>query len=186
LYLYPILSLVARDLNEQSITWGLGGSLMLVQHGIVDQANDIDLLLLESDAARSHAILQKKGASRRGEAKDPFRTIHFYQYDISEAKVEAISGLRISHKQGVYEHIFDAASISGHLLIDKARVPLTSLEDWFVLYQMIPFKEDKANLIEAHFEKYGITRPDLLRRALDGVLPDQVYERIEKLLIRLT
>lgn len=67
-------------------------------------------------------------------------------------------------------------------LIQIAEIPLTSLEDWFVLYSIMPGREDKIVLLEEYFDLYGITNPDLLLNALKRKIPERIKNRIDQLL----
>ena len=59
---------------------------------------------------------------------------------------------------------------------------ITSLEDWYVNYQLIPKREVKANLIEKYLLFNGIKKLILLERALEGNLSSEVRIKIENIL----
>lgn len=62
------------------------------------------------------------------------------------------------------------------------KIPLTSLEDWYVIYQLIPNRSAKVSLIEGYLRSNGIKRADLLRRMLAQKLPPEVKENIAGML----
>ncbi|MCT1902467.1 hypothetical protein [Oceanobacillus sojae] len=70
------LAKTADILNENNIIWGLGGSLMLHMHGIIDNPNDIDLLVSEN-----HAPLAGKVLDNLGERKE---TVHLIEQHFKE------------------------------------------------------------------------------------------------------
>ncbi|HEU4965243.1 MAG TPA: hypothetical protein VFV52_15550 [Bacilli bacterium] len=177
-----VLQAIAHALEKEKVVWALGGSLMLQQYGLVGSANDIDLLVAMPDAARSHAALALLGRGGPGGSKAPFCTKHFYQYRIEEHDVDVMGDYSTEHEAGVYVLPFDAASVVRVAEVDGVPVPLSALEDWFVLYQLMPAKKGKADLIESYLLEHGVERPDLLERALAGALPDHVRSRVSKLL----
>lgn len=179
---HPALIQLTTLLTKENVLWALGGSLMLRQYGLVETSNDIDLLVALPDAARTHDLLLTLGTGSQGAPKDPFCTRHFYQYEIDGTSLDVMAGYSTRHDAGVYELPFDASSIVKRVEIGGASVPLSSLEDWFVLYQLIPAKSAKADLIEDYLLHHGVQRPDLLERALQGCLPDAVRGRVETLL----
>lgn len=65
---------------------------------------------------------------------------------------------------------------------EDTTIPFAALEDWYVVYQLIPGKEHKALRIEEYFQQNGIEHPRLLERALNGCLPDAVRQRISLIL----
>lgn len=177
-----VLKQVAERLNKAEIVWGLGGSLLLKQKGLVEKANDIDLLIAERDVARAHELISEFGPGEQVGPNDPSYSQYFYQHRIGDVSLDLISVYRIRHNQGMYEVPFDDASINGYMQIDDVEVPLSSLEDWYAIYRLLPKKVGKPELIEGYWHQHGIERPDLLQRVLQGVLPDALRTRIETLL----
>ncbi len=77
---------------------------------------------------------------------------------------------------------FDAVSAASTRENSGTPVPFAALEDWYVVYQLIPGKEHKALRIEEYFLQSGIQKPHLLTRALEGSLPEVVRRKISALL----
>lgn len=67
-------------------------------------------------------------------------------------------------------------------MVNGIKIPFTSLEDWYVIYQLIPNREAKVNMIEKHLLSNGIKNTFLLHRAMKGCLPIQVRNRIKSIL----
>ncbi|MGV8984445.1 hypothetical protein [Clostridium sp.] len=78
--------------------------------------------------------------------------------------------------------MFDQSSISEIKIINGVNIPLTSLEDWYVIYQLIPKREIKVAMIENYLLLNGVKMPTLLERALRGDLPKKVRDKIEGIL----
>jgi hypothetical protein len=66
--------------------------------------------------------------------------------------------------------------------VEGVTIPFSSLEDWYVVYQLMPGREPKVKLIEDHIRSSGIADEVLLERALSAELPADVRARIERLL----
>lgn len=176
-----VLTAVANLFNRNGITWGLGGSLMLMQHGIAKHANDIDLLVALSDSEKAHAVLKTIAPGERGTTKPPYHTAFFYKHNLDGLSIDLMGGYRIEHVKGIYEHPFDAASIRDYATIGGETIPLSPLEDWYVSYQLI-CRTDKVEMLEAHFRQHGVKYPDLFIRALEQPLPEEVRHRLQRLL----
>ncbi|ARU62492.1 hypothetical protein CBW65_17135 [Tumebacillus avium] len=177
---------IARAFASEEIVWGVGGSRLLLAHGIASAARDLDLLVTESTAGRAKELLQTIGRGEAGLPKPPFCSHMFMQFTVDSTETDLIAGYSISHEAGVYEQQFSAESVTGSLVLGDAQIPLTALEDWYVTYQLYPAKAQKAEQIEAYFTKNGVAHPELLRLALQGELPERVRVRIERLLVQLS
>jgi hypothetical protein len=93
-----------------------------------------------------------------------------------------MAGLSINYDNGIFEYIFDQSSISDTKIINGVNIPLTSLEDWYIIYQLIPNREIKVTMVGNYLSSNGIKKPNLLKRALNGHLPDVVRDNIQRLL----
>jgi hypothetical protein len=92
-----------------------------------------------------------------------------------------MAGLAIKHTEGTYVLPFDDRSVAMTSTENGVTIPFTSLEDWYVLYQLIPGREAKVKLIEEHLQSCGIADLPVLDRALARELPPHVRARIERL-----
>ncbi|WP_141336741.1 nucleotidyltransferase family protein [Paenibacillus sp. tmac-D7] len=180
------LNRIAGVLNEHRIEWGLGGSSLLAVCGLDERPNDIDLLVAANDAERAHELLRQQGSFAAFAPKEPFCTTYFYHYTICGAEVDVMGLFGIRHESGTYRLDWrrneDDRSIS-HPEVSSP-IPLTPLEEWFVVYLLIPGKSPKADRIEQHWLQEGRLRPHRLRQALSRELPMPVRERIARVLDR--
>lgn len=177
-----VLKKASKIINDENILWCVGGSFLLLQYGLVDEARDIDILVNEEEAVKLHDLLLPLGEYVDFPPKEPYLTKYFFHHRINETEIDVIGGFKINHDQGVYDFVLDNNSISAHKHIDAITVPLSTLEDWYVLYQLIPNREAKVNLIERYFSKAGIERPEILQKALTKELPITVRWRVEELM----
>ncbi|MBB6713422.1 hypothetical protein [Clostridium gasigenes] len=180
--MFDTLRDIGEKLNEGGILWGLGASMLLNHYGFIDKPKDIDILVDVKNIEKADKILKSMGEKRLWEKSDNYSTEYFYEYVINGFEVDVMSGLRINHSEGIYKYIFDEKSISKTIQIHDIDIHLTSLEDWYFIYQLIPNREIKVNMIEDYLLLNGIKKPELLDRALTGDLPNEVRCNIKRLL----
>ena len=177
-----ILLKIAEHLNKRGVHWGIGGSLLLVRHVLVDTARDIDLIVAESDITAAMDEMAQIGARDVALENPAFISRHFAHYVVEGIDVDMIAGFTIHHATGDYVFPFDDRTITEKASIDGIEIPYTSLEDWLVAYMLMEKREWKADIIWAHLHRYGVNQPELLQRALLQPLPEAVVERIHALL----
>ncbi len=178
------LEKIAIPLNEADVSWGIGASLLLNQYGLAESPADIDIITETRDIERVNNILSSLGTRIQKEEKPGiYATDFFFEYSINSTDIDIMAGFKINLTSSVYEYKFDKDSIPHHFLIGDVFVPFTTLEDWYILYQLIPNREPKVKLIENYFKKNGIEYPDLLQKSIsDSSLPQPVVLRTKKLL----
>jgi len=177
-----VLAKVARKINEKNITWAVGASVLLNHHNLIENPRDIDILVAEEEIEAIHSVLIELGDKVSIESKKPFLTKYFYHYIVEGVEIDVMGAFKIQHEDGVYELEFDRASITSKENINGVDVPFSSLEDWFVLYQLIPGREKKVELIQDELKEKGIKNPQLLERALSKQLPASIKGRINGIL----
>lgn len=172
------LARIGEEANKETIIWGVGGSLLLYFHGLLEHPRDIDILVAERDAGDLQALLSKLGKEQVVSAKEPFRTKYFSKYAMPSTKVDCMGALAIAHDAGVYRVELTAQSIVGFQQVHGIPIPLCALEDWYVLYALMPDREDKVALLERYFAVHGIQHPGLFEQALQQPLPKKLHNRI--------
>ncbi|WP_297438176.1 hypothetical protein [uncultured Clostridium sp.] len=179
--MFNTLSYIGQIFNDSNIVWGVGASILLNQFGLADSPNDIDIHVHIKDIHKVDEILKSIGTKKKQEKTDSYSTKYFYEYIVNGIDIDVMARLAINHINGVFEYIFDENSISQFISIDKISIPFTSLEDWFVLYQLIPNRDAKVKIIEDYLLLNGIKKLFLLERSLVGNLPLTIIERIYNL-----
>lgn len=177
------LSHIGEKLNKEGIRWAVGGSVLLSQYGLIEAPHDIDIIIDIEDIARADALLESLGKKSTWEKNANYATKFFYEYSILGSDVDVMAGLTIICNDTPFEYPFDDHAISESRLINQVTIPCMALEEWFYLYQLIPNRGAKVDLIEAYLLKNGLRFRGLLERALDYVLPDTIKMRILKVLI---
>ncbi|WP_454054343.1 hypothetical protein [Clostridium sp. Marseille-Q7071] len=176
------LYFLSVKLNEINIKWALGGSLLLYFNKILDNPRDIDILVNYEESKKVNDILYNYGECREMDSKTPYKTESFYNYKINNTEVDIIGSFKISHERGIYSYILDEEAISQYISINNIQIPLSSIEDWYILYQLIPDREKKVSIIEEYLNKNGVSNPKLIKRALEQPLPQSVIKKCLKLL----
>ena len=180
--MFNTLSYIGKKFNEKRIMWGVGASILLNNYGLIDKPNDIDILVDLKDIEKADKVLKSIGKKIVCEKTDIYSTKYFYEYVVNNFDVDVMAGLSINYDNGIFKYIFDQSSISEIKVINGVNIPLTSLEDWYVIYQLIPNREIKVSMIENYILLNGIKKPYLLERALRGNLPNEVKDNIQTLL----
>lgn len=169
---------ITRRLNETDIMWALGASGVLNYHGLLDEMNDIDILVAKKDCQALEDVLKSMGYMKDFEPSDVYGTEYFREFVINEVDVDVMSNMKIFNHQVTYDYIFDHVSVVGTWALEDVKVPLTSLEEWYILYQMIPNREKKVQMIEGYLQENGANIK--LLEKLDN-LPDFILKRINHL-----
>jgi len=181
-----VLAIIGKEFNDEQILWGVGGSIMLNYYGLAENPRDIDLVIALADVERADTILSKLGRKQDRMPDSLYETEHFLEYVIQGVDVDIMAGLNIIHEAGIYSFEFDAQSVTKKMTISEVEIPLTSLEDWYVIYQLLGNREAKVERIETHLLSSRLVDKDLLERALTGNLPKYVKSRVETLLASLS
>lgn len=190
--LFKVLNMVADKLNKENITWGIGASVMLHHYGLVSMPNDIDILVDIKDIENVDSILKEMGEKKPLNPIKTYSTKYFYEYEVQGVDIDVMAGFIINHEGGSYEYTFHKDSLvfakvnglvndpSVEFNLDNITLPYTTLEDWYVLYQLIPGRENKVQLIEDYLKAKGTCKVNILKRALKHQLPYKVEKRIKE------
>ena len=183
--MWQALGQIARALNDSGVLWCVGASLLLHQVGLAENPHDIDLLVALPDAEKATDILGGMGEVLPCGGSTTYSTEFFRRFRVDGCDVDLMAGFRLNHASGSYEYPLGSASVAFRREVEGIPVPFAALEDWYVVYHLIPGKEHKALRIEEYFRHCGIEHPRLLERALEGCLPNSVRQRINALLGKL-
>lgn len=184
--MFETLKWIAKEIDQENIVWAVGGSILLFTYGIVDVANDIDLIVREEDAEKLHSVLLKLGSPEKRVDLDPFRTIHFSKFRVNKQYIDVMGGFAIAHEAGVYQMPFNEESVFEYYKVNGYKIPFCSLEDWYIMYSLMPEKEGKAQCIKEYMKKNGVQHPDIFLEAYKKPLPDNLIKSIKHLLERST
>lgn len=142
-----VLEKTARALNEKSITWAVGASLLLYFKGMTDNFRDIDLMVDEKDMPAVKSIFAGLGTPRQPKPQARFKTAVFLQYVIDGVDFDVMAGLVIvadgkEHSFSLKEEdITDAAELRG------TTIPLQSVAAWREYYSLMG-RTERVKLID--------------------------------------
>ena len=162
--MFNTLSIIGQKLNEENILWGVGASLLLNHYGLVDKPNDIDLLIAEGDIKKADEILQGLGVKEEKEETQIYGTKYFYEYTINKIGIDVMAGFRINTHEGTFKYIFDEKSVVDFTKINGVSIPLMALEDWYIIYQLIPGRQERVKMVGDYLLAHGIRHRELLER----------------------
>lgn len=180
--IFETLKFIGEKLNNEGIRWGVGASILLNYYGLVNNPNDIDILIALEDKEKIDSIFKSLGEGEQREKNTAYGTKYFGEFRINNVDVDIMGGFIINHENGKYEYIFDEYAVTSFMNLEGVKIPLTSLEDWYVAYQLIPNRDYKVNIIENYLLEHGLENIELLKRALRRELPEGVRMRISKLI----
>lgn len=134
----------------------------------------------EEQAPQAFELLSALGPSELRAPEAPYCTLHFRRFTLGRSSADLIGGFGIRHGAGIYRLLWRQGEALPRLPLygTPAGIPVTSLEDWYVLYLLLPGRADKAALIEAYWRDGGPLQKDRLREALEKPLPVEVRERV--------
>ena len=175
-----VLARAGRALNASRAVWALGASALLYLHGVTEDFHDLDLLIDPDTVGVGAAALLAEGAERRG-APAPsaaFCTERFEPLRLAGVDIDLLCNFTIRRKEALYRYDFHSGRIEGTALVQRVRIPLCPLADWFVLYQLMPARAKNARLIARHLASVPEGDSRLwLTQWLNSRLPGEVRER---------
>jgi hypothetical protein len=158
------------------LPWSLGGSGLLLAHGLRERAGgDWDICVPVDRQAEVEQRLAPWGL-KLGPLEHPaWRSELVGSIDVDGVQVEFLGGIAFRHEAGVYRMPFEAAADWWE--VGGRRLPLAPLEEWFTLYLLMGRQETAAAIERRLAERPGAA--DRLRRiAGERELPAPVRERL--------
>ncbi len=143
------LAKIAKLLNDEKIMWNVGGSVLLSHFDLHESPHDIDIIVSKADSNKVEYILSGLGEMRDVEKSDVFQSDYYRKFIINGTEVDLIAGFKIKHAEGVYEY---KPEFWGEK--DNDGVIYAQLEDWYVIYQLMPNGAKKAKKIEEYLRKH--------------------------------
>lgn len=172
-----VLYRLADSLNGAEVTWAIGASLLLVRHGLIDYANDIDLLVKPDEIGKVKTCLDELGACPTNNPSNKELTIerstitylthHFLEYQLDGIDIDIMADFSIGLVSGqIYRLELDQMAIVEQIDVKGHQLYYSALEDWWLAYQLIPGRQKRIEQLTAYFEKEGMMHPELIERVL--------------------
>lgn len=142
-----VLSKVAILINDNKITWAIGGSVLLYFKGFVDNFNDIDMMVIEDDVDRLKEMLLSLGKLINHTSNPKYRTRHFYKFNIDGVEIDIIAGFTIINNNQTYYFPLLTKDISEYVEVNGSKIPLHSIHKWRLYYELMG-RSEKAKIID--------------------------------------
>lgn len=141
-----VLSKLAGEFNKQNIVWAVGASLLLYLKDYVEDFNDIDIMVADTDAAKMETILKSMGTLQPS-TKANYETKHFREFTVDQVDVDMMGGFAIVKDGQVYDCDLKSSQIMEYIEVQGQKIPLHSIELWRKYY-MLMGRDKKAVIID--------------------------------------
>jgi hypothetical protein len=175
------LQQVFTQLNEAQLMYAIGGSMMLKLRLFDVAPNDYDIMVSEADYHDVVAIFQRVAKQESKPSSFSFKTKYFTSFILEDITIDIMADFAYEHSEGIYHAIFDSESITDWILMEELQIPIMSLEEWYVLYNVM-HRYEKIELIETYWKLNNLMNPQLLNRQLGQNLPFSIVCKIDKYL----
>ena len=143
------LTKLAKILNDNNITWALGGSLLIHYHNIKTDIHDIDVLVDINDYKKLTSVLSDIPHTYM-EPNNKYSTKHFYSLVIDNVDIDIMLGFEVNTESGKYAFPFSKENIVKEIQLNNESVFLSSLEEWNKAYQAMN-RLDKIKILKGFF-----------------------------------
>jgi len=160
--LKDVLVKVTRIFDKENITWGLGASGILFYHGIVDQVNDIDIVVLPDHVEQAEALVLTIGKKVDTPPSSFYDNEYFGEFIVDGVELDIMSNMTIINHGIKFLYEFTKASVVHYMKIQDVNVPISSLEEWYFLYHIIPNKDKKIKILDDYYKDHDFEFPEKL------------------------
>ncbi|HBN96467.1 MAG TPA: hypothetical protein DDZ66_09205 [Firmicutes bacterium] len=157
--------------------------MLLYYKGLVARANDIDIVIALEHVERAETVLEMLGVKQPPNLNRDYATRYFAEFVIEGIDVDVMAGFRIVAGGTTTEYVPDQKTFETFVLQDTT-IHLCPLEDWYVLYLLMPHREGRVATIKEYFLENGANLT-YLKAWVDRCLPKAVSDQIHELLFEL-
>ncbi|MCR1971917.1 hypothetical protein [Clostridium cochlearium] len=147
---FKVLSKIAKQLNDNNITWAIGASLLLYIKGISSEFNDIDIMVAESDVQALKNILLTLGELQPKNPNIQYKTKQFLEFKVEDVDIDVMAGFIIVNKGRDFYFPLDKDDIADYAEINGVKIPLQSVEEWRNYYELMG-RTEKVKMIDDKF-----------------------------------
>lgn len=167
---------LSKILNMHQINWALGGSTLLKLRGIECEPHDIDIMIHESDFDKGCNLLAQFCIECEVKESKYFKTKDYQKFNLNGIEIDCMSGMNIYGSQSLFEYTFDHKEYD--ILYKEEWVPVCYIEDWYVLYHVMPNRESKVKMIEDYFTKILLNK-QRMEYLIRLNIPKDIQQRIK-------
>ncbi|HKL43589.1 MAG TPA: hypothetical protein VJ962_13500 [Clostridia bacterium] len=150
--LVDVLLELASRFNEKSITWAVGGSLLLYFYDILEEPKDIDIIIAPEDKETVFRILKTIGKELETKEVSNYKTGVFGKFNVDGIEVDIIGDFYISVSDGYYLHPFSSKNLKV-VKRNNETIYLDSLENWLKTYEAMGDPKKRVELIKQFLEE---------------------------------
>lgn len=147
-----VLVKLAHVLNDNGITWAVGGSLLLYFKKKTDMFQDIDIMVMEEDAEKAKNLLMQMGTLAPPNPNEKYKTRCFLEFTIDQVDVDVMAGFVIVSEEKEWDCSLKPEYIEEHLQVNGADIPLHSLDEWR-RYYLLMGRKAKVEMIDRKIEQ---------------------------------
>lgn len=177
-----IMAKIANELNQYNIIYAMGASKLLERYGLIEKSSDIDIFVIEEHFFKTLEILDSMGLQKDLTFDSGYLTKYLYEYEVDKVEVNIVAGMNMRHDRGIFKFTFDRNSIDSYWDFQGIKIPYMALEDWFVLYHIMPGKLEYAKKVTSYLVKKENVNIYLLERNLEKSLPTLAEDNLKRLI----
>lgn len=144
-----VLKLLADNLNENNIRWGVGASMLMYLKGINVAVNDIDILIDINDLLKFQGLVDQYSYIKELKSLK-YPTSHFFELTIDNVDIDIMFNFKVQTKETIYHYPFDIELLD-FIFLDESKIYLLSLKDWLNAYKAME-RTGKVSLLEKHIK----------------------------------
>ncbi len=168
-------------MSQKKVPCHIGGSLLLARSGIKTEVHDIDLLFRYQDYETVKSLLSDyviEHASHEGY----YLTIELLKIHVEGVDFDLIFDFSFQSDGMIYTYPFDKPKSSFRLKIDGHMYSFSRLEEWYLIYSLLPNRSRKVKLIADYFAQHRNADSKYLKAMLKRNLPESNVEEINRLI----
>lgn len=147
---FEVLSKIAKELNDNNITWAIGASLLLYIKGISSEFHDIDIMVAERDVQALKNILLPLGELQSKNPNIQYKTKQFLEFKVEGVDIDVMAGFVIVNKGRSFYFPLDKDNIMDYTEINGVKIPLQSVKEWRKYYELMG-RTEKVKIIDDKF-----------------------------------
>ena len=178
--LNKVLFKVNKLFSENNIRFGIGASLLLKSFNLVSKVSDIDIIIHNEDVEKVIEIMNTIGIRIASKELALYETENFLEYNVDGIDLDIMAKFSVKTDEGVFVYPFDVKELKYKVVLNCNKVPVLSLENWFVSYLVIRRKE-KAEIVKKYLIENGFNKI-LLKNALKLEISTLIRNEINYLL----
>ncbi|MBU0997240.1 MAG: hypothetical protein KKE16_04260 [Firmicutes bacterium] len=175
------LSQIMSILEKEKVSCHIGGSLLLLANGIQTEVHDIDLLFKGEDFLKVFDLFSSY-LIETIPPKGDYLTKELMKIRYLGVDFDLIFDFSFISNGKIYTYPFEDLRSYIQMDWEGSKYRFSRLEEWFLIYRLLPNREPKVKMIRDHFHKTKGFDSTYLSGLLQRNLPEFVRNEIELLL----